>query len=386
MADPTTPSFLKRRRWWLAGAAGLALVAGFAAWKARPPEVQVLVLQPQPLVRTLQFSARVASTSRVDVGATVTGRVHRVLVREGDAVRAGQPLVELEEDELRAALQQAQASELQAAATLRNAHEELARVQALVARGFVTGSRADDVRRAADVSQAQLGAAQAATGVARARLAQARIVAPTAARVLARQVEPGQIVQAGKALLSLALASPAQLVAPVDERFLAQLQVGQGAAVVADAYPERRFAARVTQLSPDIDAQRGSVDVKFALEGEPPAFLREDLTVSVEVETGRREQALVLPLSALREGDVVWVAREGRLLARPVRLGLRTLQAAEVLQGLAAGDAVVLKAAAGLAPGARVRAQSVQWRPAAGGAPNPGGADVGGAITSAMGR
>ncbi|MEY4654568.1 MAG: hypothetical protein RI884_3149, partial [Pseudomonadota bacterium] len=210
-----------------------------------------------------------------------------------------------------------------------------------------------DARRAVDVAQAQRDANRAATEVARARLAQARIAAPTAARVLARHVEPGQIVQAGKPLLSLALASPTQLVAAVDERFLEQLQVGQRADAVADAFPQRRFEARVASLAPAVDPQRGAVEVKLDLAGEPPTFLREDLTVSVEVETGRREQALVLPLSALREGDAAWVVQDDRLQVRPLRLGLRTLQAVEVVQGLVPGERVAVGDAA--LPGQRVR-------------------------------
>jgi HlyD family secretion protein len=316
----------------------------------------VVMVQPSTLVRTLQFSARVATVARVDVGATVTGRVRQVRVEEGARVQVGQVLIELEEDELRAALRQAQATQRQAAATRRNAREELARMQALVAQGFVTGSRADDVRRAVDVAQAQEGAALAAVDVAQARLAQTRILAPTAARVLARHVEPGQIVQAGKSLLSLALAGPTQLVAAVDERFLAQLQLGQRADVIADAFPQQRFSARVSALAPAIDPQRGAVEVRLDLEGAPPLFLREDLTVSVEVETGRREQALVLPLTALREGDAVWVVDDGRLQFRPVRLGLRTLQ------GLAAGEQVALGDAA--QPGQRVRPQAAVSPPA----------------------
>ncbi|MEY4653937.1 MAG: hypothetical protein RI884_2518, partial [Pseudomonadota bacterium] len=184
-AEDPLPDPARRRvraRWIVAA---LVLVAGglIGGLSLRPAEVPVIVVQPSTLVRTLQFSARVATVSRVEVGATVTGRVQRVLIQEGAQVRAGQLLIELEEDELRAAWRQAQASEVQMAATLRNAREELQRVQALVAQGFVTASRADDARRAVDVAQAQRDANRAATEVARARLAQARIAAPTAARV-----------------------------------------------------------------------------------------------------------------------------------------------------------------------------------------------------------
>lgn len=382
--DPAAPLPAPRRgrERWIVITLVFVAVAIAAAIILRPPRITVVVVQPSTLVRTLQFSARVATVSRVDVGATITGRVRQVRVEEGARVQAGQVLIELEEDELRAALRQAQATQAQAAATRRNAREELARVQALVAQGFVTASRADDARRAVDVAQAQEGAALAAVDVARARLAQARIVAPTAARVLTRHVEPGQIVQAGKSLLSLALEGPTQLVAAVDERFLAQLQLGQHADVVADAYPQQRFAARVSALAPAIDPQRGAVEVRLDLEGALPPFLREDLTMSVEVETGRREQALVLPLAALREGDAVWVVDDARLQSRPVRLGLRTLQSVEVLQGLVAGEQVALGDAA--QPGQRVRARLVTSLPTAS-APTSA-ANLGDTIGQAMRR
>jgi len=433
MSQPHTqaPPGPRRRRWpWIAALGlGVLLAVAIAAYWVRPTSTDAVQVERAPLVRTLQFSARVATLSRVDVGATVTGRVSRVLVREGQAVRAGQLLVQLEEDELRAALQQALASERQATARisglrgtgrqaasaavaqaeaqLRNARAELGRAEQLVAQGFVSSSRLDDARRAVDVAaaqrdaasaqagamldtgsevaqaQAQLQLATAASQAARARLAQARITAPADARVLARTVEPGQIVQPGRALLSLALAGPTQLVALVDERFLEQLRVDQQAGVVADAFPGQRFAARVLSLAPAVDAQRGAVEVKFALVGAPPDFLREDLTVSIEVETGRRDAALVMPLAALRGAASVLVAEGGRAQLRELKLGLRTLDAAEVTQGLEPGAQVLI--ARDLQAGQRVHPRIVPWKP---GVPGLGGTadSAASALTNAMGR
>lgn len=429
-----TLSPLQRRWLWIVGAALLALGVVAGGLAVRSPQVDAVQLQQAPLVRTLQFSARVATLSRVDVGSTITGRVGQVLVAEGAQVRQGDALIRLESDELAAALSQAVAAQQQAAArlaglrstgrsaagaalaqadaTLRAAQAELTRVQQLVAQGFVSGSRLDDARRAVDVAQAQqasaraqtqanaeagtdlvqaqaqLALAQAATQSARARLAQATVRAPADARVLAREVEPGQIVQPGKALMSLALAGPTQLEAQVDERFLDQLQVGQGAMVVADAFATQRFAARVLAIAPAVDAQRGAVEVKFALVQAPPAFLREDMTLSVEVETARRERALVLPLAALRASTpqgsaTVLIGVQGKAQARAVQLGLRTLDAAEVTSGLAAGDLVLLGGA--VQDGQRVRTKVQAWKP--GQAQAPGGAqDAGSALSNAMGR
>ena len=223
---------------------------------------------------------------------------------------------------------------------------------------------------------------------AQARLAQTRVRAPTDARVLARLVEPGQIVQPGKALLSLALVGPTRLSAQVDERFLDQLAIDQSASVVADAFAGRRFAARVLSISPAVDPQRGAIEVKFALQGEAPAFLREDMTLSIEVETGRRARALILPAAVLiRTADAniarVRVIENGRIEERDVALGLRTLGAAEVRLGLAEGDEVVRDPTVPL--GQRARARVVE--PDLQGATARAGAGSGAAqVTNMMGR
>jgi HlyD family secretion protein len=390
------------------------------------------------LVRTLQFSARVAALSRVDVGSTITGRVAQVLVNEGAAVRQGDVLLRLESDELDAAWAQAQAAQQQAQArlaglrstgrsaasaavaqadaTLRAAAAELARTEQLVAQGFLSASRLDDARRAVAVAQAQqasaraqtqavgeagtelaqaqaqLAVAQAASAAALARQAQASVRAPADARVLLRTVEPGQIVQPGRALMALALAGPTQLSAQVDERFLDQLRPEQTAAVVADAFPTQRFMARVLSIAPAVDAQRGAIEVRFSLVEAAPAYLREDMTLSVEVETARRDSALVFPLAALRDGVAsvtgattatgrVLVRAEGRAQARDVRLGLRTLDEVEVLEGLAAGDEVLLG-------GALEAGQRVRGRPVAGPSARAAASaqDAGSALTNSMGR
>lgn len=408
--------------------------AGITYWALRAPSVDALTLKQAPLLRTLQFSARVASLSRVEIGSTVTARVSQVLVLEGAGVRKGDVLIQLEADELRAAVAQATASErqaeariaglrssgrsavkaglVQADATLKAAESEFARTQQLVAQGFLSASRLDDARRAVDVAkaqqagakaqtqandeagtdlaqaQAQLALARAASVAAKARLAQSTLLSPADARVLTRDVEPGQIVQPGKALMSLALNGPTQLSAQVDERFLEQLQTNQKAFVVADAFPGQRFSARILTIAPAVDAQRGAIEVKFSLEQQAPSYLREDMTLSVEVETARRDRALVLPLSAVRaqtsESEVtVLVIQDGRARDRSVKLGLRTLDAAEVLDGLSEGDLVIMSSA--VQSGSRVSAKPVDWKPGHV-TKSTSQQDAGSAMTNAMGR
>ncbi|MEG0001112.1 efflux RND transporter periplasmic adaptor subunit [Comamonas sp.] len=413
----------RRARGWRLMAFALAplLLAtlGWRIWHWSVPQVPAIEVQATPLQRSLQFSARVERLSRVDVGATLVGRVQSVAVRAGAQVAQGALLVQLETDEARAALVQAQATLAQqqaraaglrstgrsgiaaqlaqAEAGLRAARRDLERSRALLAQGFVSQAQVDDSERALLVAQAQqrgaaaqrdayqdggseiaqaraqVAQAGAAVDAARLRLAQTAVRAPADAQVLTRSVEPGQIVQPGTALLRLALAGPTQIVAQVDERFLDQLRTGQRAAVVADAFPAQPLAAQIISISPAVDAQRGAVEVKLALDAAAPDFLREDMTLSVEAVTGERARALVLPLAALQaparaagRADIsaadpaasaasaqVMVVEGGKARARSVTLGLRSLSAVEVLSGLDAGERVLT---APVADGQRLRA------------------------------
>lgn len=376
----------------------LGVVAAVAALRWRGPELPVAVVTSAPLVQTVVFSARVASPTRVFLGSTITGRVAEVPQREGAQLARDQLVVRLEDAELGAAARQADAALaaaqarlvsqralaapvatqqlLQARANAQAAERERERNESLQQQGFIGQARLDEARRAAEVAQAQLRSAEAqqaantsgaellqaqarvaearaAAELARSRLAQTRIVAPGEALLLQRLVEPGQIVQPGTRLAELSLRQAPQLVAQVDEKFLGQLVVGQAATVLADAYPQRPFQARVARIAPLVDAQRGSVEVKLDIDAAPD-FLRDDLTVSVEVVTGKRERALVVPAEALRPGPSVLVLADGVVAERPVRTGLRSLVQVEVTEGLRAGDAVVLDDAA--QPGQRARA------------------------------
>jgi len=431
-ATPQAP--WRRYGLWLALAA--VVLAGAAGLEWRAVTVDATEAVTQPLLRTLQFSARVETPARVEVGTTITGRVARVLVREGDAVAAGAPLVQLESDEARAnlaqaqanlaqaqgrlssqqglALPNAQAAQAQAQAQVLAAERDLIRVRELVAAQFYSPARLDESQRTLDVAraqrdaaraqvqanaaqggervgaQAQLDAARAAGAVAQARLDQTTVRAPAAGQVLDRKVEAGQIVQAGTALMGLSVQGPIEIVAQVDERFLGQLAPGQKAQVLADAFPSQPFAAHIDRLAPAVDAERGAVEVTLVVDGPRPAFLREDMTLSVEVVTGRRASARVLPLRALRPGATdqqatVLVIEDGVARERALRLGLRNLEQVEVTSGLQDGDAVVLDA--NVAPNLRVRARLVPSGVTSQGAPTGTSQDrAGPAISGGFGR
>lgn len=388
----------------ISAALAVALLGGMlVAPRFIGTSVQTVVVEPRDLVRTVVATGRVEAPHRVDLGAQIVGTVIRVPVEEGQTVKAGQHLVELDDRELRAAVREADvavaqaqarvrqlqevqrpvAAQLlrQAQATLDNARAQLHREEDLFRQGFVGSAALDDARKSVELADAQVGAARrqlqstlnggsdeaialagldqarANADLARARLKYATISAPADGVLIARSVERGDVVQPGKTLMVLSPAGEMQLVVQFDEKNLGLLARGQKALASADAYADRRFAAEVVFINPGIDVQRGSVEVKLRVPS-PPNYLTQDMTVSVDVEVARREHVLSIPSELLHDAETAspWVllAKDGYARREYVKTGLRGAGFVEVLNGLQAGDRLVA-GSAGVHDGTRIR-------------------------------
>ncbi len=377
-----------RLRWSLLVLAVLLLVAwfGWRAWQG--PEVSGYRLEMRPLVQRVVASGEVDSQSLAQVGSEITGVVKARHVREGDSVQAGDLLLELHDDEQQARLREAEAAlqqlissqRPQAQAALREAESNLAQVvrerqrrDELFARQLISAEQHEQARQAETSARvardrAQLAAAAAAPGgsdeqvlqqrlaAARAALARTQIRAQVDGVVQVREVEPGDLVQPGSVLLQIARTDSQEIVVPLDEKDLGPVAVGQPAVIIADAYPLEQLNGQVSFIAPAIDTNRGTIDIHLDLH-EPADFLRQGMTVSVDIRTGSRDQALVLTNDVLRnqQGEHAEVLRwtATRQLERvPVRLGLRGTGLTEVVEGVSEGDVVVTDE---VAEGLRVR-------------------------------
>jgi len=270
---------------------------------------------------------------------------------------------------------------IQAEANLAQAAAEFERVKTLAEAGFYNQSRLDEARRAVDAARAAREAAQAQakgnrpdgveTRLAQARLDQARatlavaqakqaktvIRAPAGGLLVRKLVESGDTVTQGKLLFELAADGETEIVLQVDEKNLGRLALNQGASVLADAYLDRPFPAEIFYISPAVDPAKGSVEVKLRVKA-PPAFIKADMTVSVEIGVGERKDALTLPSEMVRDATTsqpwLLVANDGHAERRPVKLGLRGTGRVEVVAGLKEGE-IVLPTLSGVEPGDRVR-------------------------------
>ena len=383
---------MKPRLWILAAFLAVALSAwgGFRIWQG--PVVSAYEVKPVNLVQTVVATGRVVSTSRAQVGSEITGIVLERHVREGDAVQPGDALITLRSDELaartreaRAALQnlkqarrpQAMAALTQAESQLSQARREAQRRRDLyktdsISREVLEKAEQAEAVALANAEQARLLAKALSEGAPEEKILTERLLAADAALaktviraqfpgvVLTRNVEPGDVVQPGKALLEIALTGKTEVLVPVDERNLGVLAIGQPAVCIPDAYIDRAFNASVDHVAPSVDPQRGTVDVRLAIPN-PPDYLREDMTVTATITTGERSDALAIPNDAIQAGPAnrarVLVVRLGRAVEREIELGLRGLTMTEVTQGLSSGDVVVLTP--GIMPGQRVKASNV---------------------------
>jgi HlyD family secretion protein len=381
----------KQPKGWVIALITLVLIVVIgAAIAQRGQTAEVAVVTTGPIQHSLAFSSRVASVARTELASTMTARVEKVLVREGDTVKAGQLLVSLDDDDLRAQLQQAQAALRTSNARLKSQYElagvvasqglaqskvnmefslsDLERNRNLHAKGFIGDAKLQDVERAAASARAayQQAAAQAAANtkggaeaqaaqsrsqeaqgaidVLKAKLEQTSIVAPTDGRVISRTVEVGDVAQPGKKLITLATTGETRLIAQIDEKNLRFLKEGMRAVASADAFPEDKFDAELFYLSPSVDVARGTVEARLRVL-KAPAILRDDMTVSAEVIVAQKKDAVTVPRSAIREAGerrFVLVTRAGKAEEQDIKLGIFSLLRAEITSGLSTGDQVIL--------------------------------------------
>jgi len=369
----------------------LILALGYGTLRLwQGPQVEGYVINAMPLVQTVVATGRVVTESRAQISSEITAVVLERRVEEGDAVLPGDILLVLRADDIVAQRRQAETAltalssstrpqaevALERAQTqLAQAERETARRRDLAARSLLSTEALEQAVQAESVARSALEAARLTAlalapgnveeqqlrerlAALQAQLDKTEVRAQVAGTVLTRAVEPGDLVQPGRVLFTIALAGGTEIHVPFDERNLARLALQQEAMAITDAYPDRPFPARISFIAPSIDPQRGTVEVRLAVDVVPD-FLRQDMTVSVNVETGRREQALAVPNDALTDVQDdqarVLLLRDGRVQGQVVTLGLRGLAMTEVLSGLSPGDAVLADATALLADGARVR-------------------------------
>ncbi len=408
VAATVMPSWWQRKWLW---SMPIAAAMAWGAWSFTEPMIFGPVIIASPIVRadlvqTIVASGHVETPFRVSVSSQITGVVAAIPVAEGQQVIAGDTLIRLDDNEARssAVLAEGQVAQAQARlrqvrdltlpaaelnlheakATLVNAQQIYGRVSKLMADGVSTRVAFDEATKNLDIARSQVRNAeltvfsnrpggaditvaetQAAQAHATLRTAQTRVgyTDIKAARdgvLIWRDVEVGNVVQPGKELMRLSPAGQMQIAVQIDEKNLGLIALKQQALASADAFSKETFPATVIFINPGVNLARASVEVKLDV-ASPPAYLRQDMTVSVDIEVTRRPKALIMPVVDLHDLSTgkPWVlkAEDGHAKRHDVTVGLVSVGKAEILTGLNEGD-VVVPAASKVKVGRRIQVRA----------------------------
>jgi RND family efflux transporter MFP subunit len=348
-------------------------------------EVQVATVTqvyPSQAFTVLNASGYVVPQRKAALASKVTSQLVWLGVEEGSRVKKDQLIARLESEDVKAAKEQATANVEavrfnldQAKAELENATLNYNRNKELVARGVIARAAYDDALAryqkavaAVEGGEANLKASKAALETANVSIGYTLIRAPFDAIVLTKNADIGDIVtpigaaaNAKAAVVTIADMSSLEVEADVSESNLSQIKPGQPCEILLDALPQARFRAAIHMIVPTADRSKATVTVKIRFIDKDPrilpemsakvAFLSRPATAEDQKPRTALQQAAVVNR---KEKKIVFHVKEGRTLETPVTLGGQIGDMVEVLDGVKAGDQVVLNPPGGLRSGSRI--------------------------------
>lgn len=377
---------MKRKQLWiLGGGLAVVLIGGLsvAGMKDKGLAVQVATVGRENLQAKVSANGKVQAVKKVDISANVMGQVTRLAVKEGDVVKAGAFLMEIDPARSRATADaQAAASEASAKdwesarARLQQARSDFARAEANRKAGIISQADFEQLRTtlttteaAALASQRRYEQSKAGLRDATIYLAKSTIKAPMDGVVTARRIELGETAvigvqnQAGTILLTISDMSKVEAEMEVDEASIPSVKLGQEAQVRIDAYPNQTFQGQVTEVggSPILKTSINEA-TKFKVKvwiKNPPLTIKPGLSAQADIYTGSRDQVLAIPFQALvmreiklkpgethkpgapREEEGVFLQEGGKAKFVAVKTGLMGDLSVEVLSGLKGGETLI---------------------------------------------
>ena len=331
-----------RNKWtWIPIVIVAAIGGGLLWWREGPVTVVAEAPVRGPAVEAIYATGTVEPTVMLPIAPRTAGRIINLNVDEGSSVRKGQVLARLDDSDLASTVE-----ELSARA--RFAREQNQRNQDLVKKGFLAPHELDR-------SRSDLEAAEAAVKRSRQQRDFMGLTAPADGAIIRRDGEVGQFIPVGQAVFYLSCCKPLRVTAEVDEEDIPRVKVGQKAVLRADALPGKTFDGEVSDITPKGDPVARSYRVRVKL--ADATELKVGMTVDVNLVIAERENALLVPSSALQKGNV-WVVRDGKLAQQAVKTGVAGPARTEIVGGLAPEALVVRTPAADLRAGRAARVQA----------------------------
>lgn len=315
-----------KKRWpWILGAIAVAAIGAAFWWREGPVPVSIVSPTRGPAVEAIYATGTVEPTVMLPIAPRTGARLVDLNADEGSKVRKGQVLARLDDADLVSTVE-----ELQARARYARAQHE--RTVELVQKGFVSKAESDRTRT-------ELEAADAAVRRARSQKDFMALTAPEDGLIIKRDGERGQFIPAGQAVFFLSCCAPLRVSAEVDEEDIGRVHAGQKVVLRADALPGVILDGKVKEITPKGDPVARSYRVRIEL--ADPERLKVGMTVDANLIVAERENALLVPATAVQDNAVWTVEGDDRVRRRKVRTGVTGAGRAEILEGLAADARIV---------------------------------------------
>jgi RND family efflux transporter MFP subunit len=367
----------------LAGVVGVGVLAtaGYEIYRhtlGRPPEVETAVVmvksagQPGEM---LSGSGYVITRAKyITIGTKILGQIVNEPIEEGQHVRKGDLLAQIDDRDYKAQLAQAIAQRDLAVANLRLQEAKLRRSQELFRNSYLSQNELDIAQNATEVARAEVKRTSAEIDYAQFNVDQCRIVSPIDGVVLQKYREAGATInyggeiQAGGGTTDIAqLADTDDMRVEVDinESDIAKASIGMPATIVPDAYPDRSFEGKVVKIYPEANRQKGTVKVEVRFDAPDMKIIKPEMSAKVvflaSASSAQSQPLILLPkkaaVNAAGNAAWVWVVRDGVTNRVPVVLGREFQGGVEVKQGLSGGEIVIVSPPDTLKDGANVVAK-----------------------------
>lgn len=336
-----------------------------------PATVEVDTVKTGRIVEVRESVGTVRAFESITVTAKVAGIVGQIGFEEGQQVKAGDMLVQFDAAERRAEIEQAIAEAGRAQALRNEVAIKLERAQALSRTGAGTGAQVEDLTAQLKSLEGSIASAQAQRKAAEARLEDLIIRAPFPGRVGTRSVSLGAYVAPGTRITSLDDLSKIRLDFAVPENLLGRLKPGQTVNATSAAYRDRTFKGTVATIDPRVEQTTRTARLTAEFDNADEA-LKPGMFLSVALEVSTKDDAVVVPEEAIvSEGlrHVVYPVKDNKVERRVITIGQRQGGKVEVVEGLKAGETIVVLGVQRVRPGAEVIARPLGSGPAQEGAP-----------------
>ncbi len=324
----------------------LAAVAAGYLWHNRPLSVSVVKPQRQEAIQAVYATGTVEPSVMFPIAPRMAGKLMSLQADEGQRVVKGQVLAQLEDTDLQKMLEQQKAK-------LDQAEKDYTRKAMLLKTNAVSPDAVEQALSVRDASRAAVEQINAQIGYM-------QLTAPADGELLRRDGEVGQLIPVNQPVFYMSCCAPLRIAADVDEEDISLVQPGLEVVISADAFPGKVYHGKVQSITPKGDPVARSFRTRIGLDGDTDLMI--GMTAETNIIISKKQNALMLPVAAVKDGNVWLVGAGGSITEKPVKTGIKTIKAIEVTEGLADDDTVVADVSQPQPEGRRIRPQLDSWQ------------------------